>query len=76
MGAMFDIETEIEKLECSASECALISDLATDRRARNENGELASEYRQRAEDLKCMRGYPKDKKSRPKRGSGVLTGAL
>ena len=59
MGAMFDIETEIEKLECSASECALISDLATDRRARNENGELASEYRQRVEDLKSYVRLPK-----------------
>ena len=58
-GAMFDIDTEIEKLECSASECALISDLATDRRARNENGELALEYRQKAEDLKSYARLPK-----------------
>jgi hypothetical protein len=51
-GAMFDIANEIEILERYASECALISNLATDRRARHENGELASEYRQRAENLK------------------------
>ena len=51
-GTMFDINDEIEILECCASECALISNLATDRRARRENGELASEYRQRAENLK------------------------
>jgi hypothetical protein len=51
-GTMFDINTEIEILECCASECALISNLATDQRARRENGELASEYRQRAENLK------------------------
>jgi hypothetical protein len=37
---MFDIKGEIEKLECCASECALISDLATDRRARKEKGSL------------------------------------
>ena len=49
---MFDIGIEIETLERYASECALISNLATDRRARYENGELASEYRQRAENLK------------------------
>ena len=49
---MFDICSEIETLERYASECALISNLATDRRARYENGELASEYRQRAENLK------------------------
>ena len=51
-GTMFDIGNEIEILERYASECALISNLATDRRARHENGELASEYRQRAEKLK------------------------
>jgi len=56
---MLDIDTEIEKLECSASECALISDLATDRRARNENGELASEYRQRVEHLKSYARLPR-----------------
>jgi hypothetical protein len=49
---MFDINAQIEILERSASECALISGLATDRRARQENEQLASEYRQRAEDLK------------------------
>jgi hypothetical protein len=49
---MFDINTEIEILERSASECALISRLATDRRARQQNEELASEYRQRIKDLK------------------------
>jgi hypothetical protein len=37
---MFDIKGEIEKLECCASECALISDLATDRRARKKRGSL------------------------------------
>jgi hypothetical protein len=52
--SMFDIKGEIEKLECCASECALISDLATDRRARKEKGELASAYRQQAENLKTF----------------------
>jgi hypothetical protein len=50
--AMFDINTELEILERCASECALISGLATDRRARRHNEELASEYRQMAENLK------------------------
>jgi hypothetical protein len=50
--AMFDIKHEIEVLERCASECALISELATDQRARAVNLELASEYRQMAEELK------------------------
>jgi hypothetical protein len=49
---MFDINTAIEMLERCASECALISGLATDRRARHHNQELASEYREMAEKLK------------------------
>jgi hypothetical protein len=49
---MFDIAQEIELLEQCASECELISDLATDRRARYENEQLAHEYRQIAEELK------------------------
>ena len=49
---MFDIAREIELLEQCASECELISSLATDRRARYENEELALEYRQIAEELK------------------------
>jgi len=50
--AMFDINMEIEILERCASECALISNLATDRRARVENGALAAEYRLMAANLK------------------------
>jgi hypothetical protein len=49
---MFDINMEIEILERCASECALISNLATDRRARVENGELAAGYRLMAAHLK------------------------
>ena len=49
---MFDIGREIELLEQCASECELISGLATDRRARYENEQLALEYRQIADDLK------------------------
>jgi hypothetical protein len=49
---MFDAKTEIEILECCASECALISDLATDQHAKVENEELASEYREMAANLK------------------------
>jgi hypothetical protein len=52
---MFDIKGEIELLERCASECALISDLATDRQARYENRALAAEYRKMAEDLKSFR---------------------
>ena len=53
---MLDINREIELLERCALECALISGLATDQRARRENERLASEYRQLAEDLKSYRG--------------------
>ena len=49
---MLDLKREIELLERCALECALISDLATDRHARQENTKLAIEYRQLAEDLK------------------------
>jgi hypothetical protein len=49
---MLDLNREIELLERCALECALISDLATDRLARRENERLAIEYRQLAEDLK------------------------
>lgn len=49
---MLDIQKEIELLECCASECLLIANLATDRRARSENEVLASEYQNIAEDLK------------------------
>jgi hypothetical protein len=52
---MLDLNREIELLERCASECALISDLATDRQARQENKKLAIEYRQLAEDLKSYR---------------------
>jgi hypothetical protein len=52
---MFDLNQEIELLERCASECALISELATDPQARDENEKLASEYRQIAEDLKSFR---------------------
>ena len=51
---MFDIEGEIVLLERCASECSLISDLATDRDARYESQALASEYRQMAEHLKSF----------------------
>ena len=53
---MLDINREIELLERCALECAPISGLATDQRARRENERLASEYRQLAEDLKSYRG--------------------
>ena len=49
---MLDLNREIELLERCASECALISDLTTDRQ---ENKKLAIEYRQLAEDLKSYR---------------------
>jgi hypothetical protein len=49
---MLDIQREIELLERCASECSLIADLATDRRAKSENEMLAFEYRQIAQDLK------------------------
>lgn len=52
---MFDINQEIELLERCASECALISDLAIDYRARRENLELAAEYRRIAHELKSHR---------------------
>ena len=55
---MFDIAREIELLEQCASECELISGLATDRRARYENEQLALEYRQIAEDLKIAAFRP------------------
>jgi hypothetical protein len=53
---MLDLNREIELLERCALECTLISDLATDHRARQENGRLAMEYRQLAEDLRTYRG--------------------
>ena len=52
---MLDLNREIELLERCASECALISDLATDQHARQENKKLAIEYWQLAEDLKSCR---------------------
>jgi hypothetical protein len=52
---MFDLEKEIELLERCASECALISDLATDIRVRDENKKLAFEYKQIVADLKSYR---------------------
>ena len=52
---MFDINREIELLERCASECELISGLATDERARYENEKLGSEYRHIAEELKSIR---------------------
>jgi hypothetical protein len=52
---MLDLNQEIELLERCASECTLISDLATDQRAQQENKKLAVEYRQLAEDLKSYR---------------------
>jgi hypothetical protein len=53
--AMFDINREIELLERCASECELISGLATDQRARYDNEQLGSEYRHIAEELKSFR---------------------
>jgi hypothetical protein len=53
--AMLDLKREIELLERCASECALISDLAIDRRAQQENKKLAIEYRQLAEGLKSYK---------------------
>jgi hypothetical protein len=54
---MLDIAKEIELLECCASECSLIANLATNKRARSENETLASEYRQIATELKAsLRG--------------------
>jgi hypothetical protein len=52
---MFDLNQEIELLERCASECALISELATDPQARTENKKLASEYGQIAQDLRSFR---------------------
>jgi hypothetical protein len=49
---MFDIVREIDLLERCASECELIAHLAIDKRARFENEQLASDYRQIAEVLK------------------------
>jgi hypothetical protein len=49
---MLDLPREIELLERCASECALISSLASDPTARAENRELAIEYHQIAEELK------------------------
>jgi hypothetical protein len=53
---MLDLNREIELLERCALECALISDLASDQRARRENERLALEYKQLAEDLRTYRG--------------------
>jgi hypothetical protein len=50
---MLDIAREVELLECCASECSLIANLATDYKARAENERLASEYQNIAESLKC-----------------------
>jgi len=52
---MLDINQEIELLERCALECRLISDLATDHRARWENQELAAEYRRIAQELRSHR---------------------
>jgi len=52
---MIDMERELELLERCALECSLIAALATDRRARNENEALASEYREIAEALRSYR---------------------
>jgi hypothetical protein len=52
---MLDLSREIELLERCASECALISDLTTDRKAQQDNKKLAAEYRQLADDLKSYR---------------------
>ena len=52
---MLNLNREIELLERCASECALISDLATDQQAQQENRKLSIEYRQLAEDLKSYR---------------------
>jgi hypothetical protein len=51
---MWDVSGEIELLERCASECELISDLATDPRARHENETLAVEYRQMARELRSI----------------------
>jgi hypothetical protein len=51
---MTDLGQEIELLEQCATECALISDLATDRRARYENQKLALEYRKIADTLRPL----------------------
>jgi hypothetical protein len=51
---MWDVSGEIELLERCASECELISDLATDPRARRENEALAAEYRQMARELRSI----------------------
>jgi hypothetical protein len=52
---MLDIDGEIELLERCARECALMSDLAMDRRTRYENETLAAEYRDLAKDLRSYR---------------------
>lgn len=54
---MLDLNREIELLERCALECALISDLATDQRARRENERLASEYRRLADDMRTYRNF-------------------
>jgi len=66
--AMFDINREIELLERCASECDLISGLATDQRARYDNEKLGSEYRHIAEELKSIRT-----KWNPQSEGGTLT---
>ena len=53
---MLDLDREIELLERCALECTLISDLATDQRARRENERLAAEYELLAKDLRTYRG--------------------
>ena len=55
---VFDVERELELLERCASECSLIAELATDRRAKCEHQALASEYREIAEALRSYRGGP------------------
>ena len=52
---VFDVERELELLERCASECSLIAESATDRRAKCEHQALASEYREIAEALRSYR---------------------
>ena len=49
---MHDIEREIELLEMCAAECGLISNLAGDRRSKEENKTLWSEYSALADALR------------------------
>ena len=49
---MHDIEREIELLEMCAAECGLISNLAGDRRSKEENKTLSSEYSALADALR------------------------